>query len=58
MTGVSWRIMLKLVLKEYEWEGMDEVSPTQDRDKWRAVLSTVLVRRFKKSLGNLLTNFS
>ena len=32
-------------LKAIEWEGVDVIGPAQDRDKWRAVVNTVVCLR-------------
>jgi hypothetical protein len=33
---------IKMDLEEIEWGGMDWIDLTQDRDKWRALVNTVI----------------
>ena len=40
--SVSGRIILKLILKKYDWSGADWIDMAQDRDTWRAVVNTVM----------------
>jgi hypothetical protein len=42
-----WEDNLKMDLREIEWDGMDWIDLAQDRDQWRALVSTV------KNLGVL-----
>jgi hypothetical protein len=37
-----WECDIKIDLKEIRWCGMDWIRVTQDRDQWRAVVSTVM----------------
>ena len=39
--GVDGRIILRY-LKEIIWDGVDWIDMVQDRDKWRAVVKTVM----------------
>jgi hypothetical protein len=41
---VNMGVMLKC-LKEVEWVGRDWIDVAQDRDRWRAVVITVMNRR-------------
>jgi hypothetical protein len=34
--------MLKWILERKEWGGMDLIDLAQDRDKWRALVNTVM----------------
>jgi hypothetical protein len=36
---------IKIDLREIEWDGMDWVDLAQDRDKWRALVNTVMNHR-------------
>jgi hypothetical protein len=40
--SVDGRIILKWILEEKGWEGMDGIHLAQDRDQWRAVVNTVM----------------
>jgi len=33
---------IRTYLREIEWDGVDWMYVTQDRDKWRAVVNTVM----------------
>jgi hypothetical protein len=35
-------ILLKWILREMEWDGMDWIDLAQDRDQWRALVNTVM----------------
>jgi hypothetical protein len=37
-----WVNNIKMVLREIEWDGMDWIDVTQDRDHWRALAYTIL----------------
>jgi hypothetical protein len=39
---VGERIILKWILREMGWGGMDWIELAQDRDQWRALANTVL----------------
>jgi hypothetical protein len=38
--GVDGRIILKWIFKQWDGEGMDWIDMAQDRDRWRAVVSS------------------
>jgi hypothetical protein len=38
----SWEDNIKIDLEEVGWEDADRIDMIQDRDKWRAVLNTVM----------------
>jgi hypothetical protein len=33
---------IKIDLREIGWDGMDWIDPAQDRDRWRALVNTVM----------------
>jgi hypothetical protein len=33
---------IKMDLREIEWDGMDLIDLAEDRDQWRAIVSTVM----------------
>jgi hypothetical protein len=37
-----WENNIKLDLREIGWDGMDWIDLTQDRDRWRAIVNTVM----------------
>jgi hypothetical protein len=37
----GWTI-LKWILREIKWDGMDWIELAQDRDQWRALVNTVM----------------
>jgi hypothetical protein len=39
---------IKIDLREIGWDGMDWIDLAQDRDKWRALVKTVMNLRFLK----------
>jgi hypothetical protein len=41
-------------LQDVGWKGMDWIGPTEDRDKWWALVDTVLSLTVPKSKGNFL----
>jgi hypothetical protein len=43
---------IEIDLREIEWVGMDWIDLNQDRDKWRAVVNTVMNLRVPKILGS------
>jgi hypothetical protein len=40
--GVDGRIILKLIFKKWDGEGMDWIDMAQDWDRWRAVVNAVM----------------
>jgi hypothetical protein len=43
---------IKMNLRDIRWGVMDWIDMAQDRDKWRALVNTVINLRFHKMLGN------
>ena len=43
-------------LKEKGCEGLDWISLAEDKEKWRAVVDTVMNRRGSQNTGHFLTN--
>jgi hypothetical protein len=41
---------IKMDLREIEWDGVDWIDMAEDRDKWRAVVNTVL--NIRKMVGS------
>jgi hypothetical protein len=37
-----WVDNIEMDLREIEWDGMDWIDLTQDRDQWRALVNTVM----------------
>jgi hypothetical protein len=37
-----WVDNIKMDLKEIGWDGMDRIALAQDRDRWRALVNTVM----------------
>jgi hypothetical protein len=50
-----WEDNIRMDLRETGWEDMDRMYLTQDRDRWWAVLNTVLNLRVTLMAGNFLT---
>ena len=47
---------IKMDLQEVGCEGVDWIELAQDRNSWRALVSTVMNLRFPQNAGNLLTS--
>jgi len=41
----------KMDLKEIVWEGLDWIALAYDRDKWRALMNSIMNHRFHKMRG-------
>jgi hypothetical protein len=52
----KWKNDFKTNIKEIEWDGMDCIDLTLDRDQWRALVNTVINLRVPYSFGKLLTS--
>jgi hypothetical protein len=47
-SGRPWSMRednIKMDLREIRWEGKDWINLAQDRDRWRAVVNTVMILR-------------
>jgi hypothetical protein len=42
LAGMLWVDNIKMDLSEIGWDGMDWMEVAQDRDKWRALVNTVM----------------
>jgi hypothetical protein len=40
--GIDGRIILKCIFKKWNGGGMDWIDAAQDRDRWRALVSTLM----------------
>jgi len=47
------RVMLKWILKEIEWEGLNVIRLSQNTDTWRAAVGTSVNLRGSHNAGNL-----
>jgi hypothetical protein len=47
----TWEDNIKIGRREIEWESVDLVHPRQDRDRWWAVMNTVMNLMFHKWWG-------
>jgi hypothetical protein len=43
----KWEDKTKMDLREIGWGGMEWINVTQDRDQWRALVTTVMILRFR-----------
>jgi hypothetical protein len=48
---------IKIDLIEIEWNGMDWIDLTQDRDQWRAVVNMATKLRVPQNAWKFLSNF-
>jgi hypothetical protein len=44
--------------REIGWDGMDWMDPTQDSDKWRALVNMVMDLRFPRNFGKFFSSFT
>jgi hypothetical protein len=43
-------------LREIGWDGMDWIDLVQNKDQWRALVSTIMNIRVPKNAGNFLSS--
>jgi hypothetical protein len=55
-TRRNWEGNVKMDVREIGWSGVDWINLAQDRDKWPALVKTVMLFRFPQDEGNLLTS--
>ena len=53
--GVDERLIIKRIFEKWV-EGMEWIDLAQDRDRWRALVNTVMKLRVPKNAGNFLSN--
>jgi hypothetical protein len=53
-----WVDDIKMALREIGWVGMDWIALTQDRDRWRALVNTVMNLRLTQNFGKFLSRAS
>jgi hypothetical protein len=51
-----WVDNIKMDLREIGWDGMDWIDLAQDRDRWRALVNTVINLRVPQNAGNFLSS--
>jgi hypothetical protein len=51
-----WVDNIKLDLREIGWDGMDWIDLAQDRDRWRAIVNTVMNLWVPKNSGKFLSS--
>jgi hypothetical protein len=47
-----WADNIKMEVREIEWDGIDWIALALDRDKWKALVNTVMNHRGLKILGS------
>jgi hypothetical protein len=51
-----WEDNIKMDLREIGWGGMDWIHMAQDRDQWRALVTTVMNLRVAQNIGKFLSD--
>jgi hypothetical protein len=51
-----WEDNIKMDLREAGWGGADWIDLAQDRDRWRALVYTVMSLRVSYNAGNFLSS--
>ena len=54
--GLDGRIILRWIFRKWDVGGMDWIELAEDRDRWRAVVNSVMNLRVPYSAGNFLTS--
>jgi hypothetical protein len=49
-----WEDNIRMYLREIEWEAVDWMHLSQDREIWRVLVNTVMNLRILKKVGNYL----
>jgi hypothetical protein len=49
---------IKIDLREIEWDGVDWIDLAQDRDKWRALVNTVISFRVPLDSRKFLSSYT
>jgi hypothetical protein len=52
----KWKEDVKINSKETGYENVDRICLAQDRDRWRAVLNTIMDLQVGQRAGNFLTS--
>jgi hypothetical protein len=52
--GHRWADNITMDLQEVGWGRMDWIDPAQNRDRWRALVYTVIHLRVPQNVGNFL----
>jgi hypothetical protein len=50
-----WEYNIRMVLREMGWGGMDWIYVAEDRDRWRALVTTVMNLRVALNAGKFLS---
>jgi hypothetical protein len=53
---LGWEDNIKTDLREIGWGGMDWIDLAQDRDQWRALVSTIMNLRVPSNVGKFLSS--
>ena len=53
---VDGKIILKLIFREWNGGLMDYINLDQDRDRWQALVNTVMNLQVPQNTGNFLTS--
>jgi hypothetical protein len=53
-----WVDNINVDLRVREWDSMDWISLTQDRDQWRTLVNTVMNLRIPENAGKFLSKYT
>jgi hypothetical protein len=53
-----WVDSNKMDLGEIGWDGVDWIELTEDRDRWRALVNTVMNLRVSYNVGKFMNNYA